>query len=266
MSKIVILTTQDLGNHITEEDLLINELKSRGHQLSIKAWETLNDEGEDLFLIRTTWNYTNYLKAFLNKLKSISDRLYNPIKLVEWNSNKKYLLELENKGHGVMPLKIASNQTEVLRAMEELDGNEFIVKPLVGASASGLVRFLKKDVPPISEEMIVQKFYPSITKGEISLFFFKGVFAYAVKKIPKQGDIRVQEEYGSTIIEYVPNGKELSNAKKIIQDIPSDWLYARVDIVPEIGLIELECIEPSLYFSKVPRSVGLFADNIESVL
>ena len=51
-----------------------------------------------------------------------------------------------------------------------------------------------------------------------------------------------------------------------VRSIPFDHLYARVDIIPEVGLIELECIEPSFYFEKYKLSAKLFADAIEKNL
>ena len=262
MKNICLLTSNKLSGYTTDDHLLEKELLSQGHKVKYKDWETLEDEGEDYFLIRTTWNYTENVSLFLEKLKTIQDRLWNPLPLVEWNSNKKYLIDLQEKGVPVIPLKNISDRSSLLAGMEELGGEEFIIKPFVGASAKGLIRFKKDELPDISGEMILQKFLPQITQGEVSLFFINKQLVYAVTKVPKEGDIRVQEEHGGSIQLHIPTDEEVDIGIQTISSIPFPWLYARVDIVPGAGLIELECIEPSFYFSKYNKSAGLLAEAL----
>lgn len=265
MKKITLLTTVNLDGFIQHDYLLAKELESRGNTVQIKPWETLEDEGEDLFIIRTTWNYTEHLSEFLSKLESIKDRLWNPLPLVKWNSNKKYLVDFFQKNLEVIPLYLAHDKKSITEAIEKLGGDEFIVKPIIGASAKGLIKFDRNTIPEIKNEMIVQKFYPQISLGEISLIYFSGEFSYAVRKTPKLGDIRVQEEHGGIISAYSPSKEDFKLAKAILKEIPGQWLYARIDIVPGVGLIELECIEPSLYFDSHKESAKLFSDAIERI-
>lgn len=263
--KISLLSCKELECHLTEEEMLVTELEALGNKVTIKNWEDFVDEGEDLFVIRTTWNYTKYLTEFLNKLETIQNRLVNSFELVKWNSNKSYLLELQEKGIQTIPLKIVENESDLQKGIDELGGDEFIVKPLVGASAWGLKRFLKTDeLPEVNEPLILQRFLKDISKGEVSLFFLKGEFAYACEKIPRAGDIRVQEEYGGFIKQIVPNASLLQIARDAVAAIEFENLYVRVDIVPGHGLIELECIEPSMYYSKTADAAKKFAQAIST--
>ena len=268
MKKIVFLTMKDIGHHIPDDDLLKEELEKMGHQVSYRSWEDLDKEikDEDFFIIRTTWNYTDHLDHYLEKLSLLGDKLWNPLPLVKWNCHKKYLLELEENGVKIIPFKIVASQAELRIAMDELGGDEFVIKPPVGASAIGLQRFKKNRQPEFSKEMMVQKFLPEITRGENSLIFCAGEFKYALKKTPKPGDIRVQEEYGSSIDPYNPTEAELENARLAIKNIPHPWLYARVDMVSGHGVIELECIEPALYFARFPGSAEMMAETIVNAL
>lgn len=266
MKKITLLSMQDLTGYPTDDHILQKALEKEGFQVSFKAWENFEDNGEDLFIIRTTWNYTEHLDEYLKRLSAIKERLWNPLKLIQWNCNKKYLLELQTKGVKIIPFYLINNQQELSAALDNLIGDEFIVKPPVGASARGLVRFTKANLPEVSEQLMVQSFLPEITRGENSLIFFDGEFKYAVKKVPKAGDIRVQEEHGGIISSYTPSDDELENAKRAVEHIPAPWLYARVDIVPGHGIIELECIEPALYFSKHPESAAMFTAVIKKQL
>jgi glutathione synthase/RimK-type ligase-like ATP-grasp enzyme len=262
MKKITLLTSLENDGYIHDDNLLVNELEASGYMVQSKAWETLQDEGEDLFIIRTAWNYTEHLEEFFKCLESIKDRLWNPLSLVKWNADKKYLYELYQKGLGVIPLSIADDKLSLTKSLDKLGGDEFIAKPLIGAGASGLVRFNRSNLPSIDKETIIQKFYPEITQGELSLIYFDGKFAYAVKKTPKVGEIRVQEEFGGIVSAYTPTDEQHRLGAEFVGSIPGKWLYARVDIVPGIGVIELECVEPSLFFSRCDQGAKLFIEAI----
>ncbi|MEZ4873117.1 MAG: hypothetical protein R2827_12935 [Bdellovibrionales bacterium] len=129
----------------------------------------------------------------------------------------------------------------------------------------GVEKFNRNQLPHLTEEVIVQQFYPEIVNGEISLFYFNKKFAYACRKTPKKGEIRVQEEFGGKITAYQPTQDELKWAEDILNYLPYRWLYARVDILPGKGLMELECIEPSLYFDVSPNGVHQMADAISNI-
>jgi glutathione synthase/RimK-type ligase-like ATP-grasp enzyme len=266
MKKITLLTSLENDGYIHDDKLLVSELEASGYIVQSKAWETLQDEGEDLFIIRTTWNYTEHFEEFVKCLESIKDRLWNPLLLVKWNADKKYLYEFYKKGLGVIPLCIADNKLSLEKSLDELGGDEFIAKPLIGAGASGLIRFTRSNPPSLNKETIIQKFFPQITQGEVSLIYFDGVFSYAVKKTPKSGEIRVQEEFGGIVSTYTPTDEEHKLAAKLIENIPGKWLYARVDIIPGIGAIELECIEPSLFFSRCDHGAKPFVEAISKYL
>jgi glutathione synthase/RimK-type ligase-like ATP-grasp enzyme len=262
MKKITLLTSLELDGYIHDDHLLVSELEVSGYFVQSKPWETLQDEGEDLFIIRTTWNYTEHFEKFVTCLESIEDRLWNPLPLIKWNANKKYLVDLYQKGLDIMPLCLAEDSMTLELSLNELGGDDFIAKPLIGASARGLIRFNRSSLPDLNEEVIIQKFYPEITKGEVSLIYFSGYYAYAVKKTPKAGDIRVQEEHGGLVTSYSPSVEELKMATDALEHIPEKWLYARVDIIPGVGIIELECIEPSLFFSRCEDGAKPFVEAI----
>ena len=54
-------------------------------------------------------------------------------------------------------------------------------------------------------------------------------------------------------------------AERALQAIPGEWLYARVDGVERNGMflvMELEVIEPSLFFAAAPLAPRLLAEAI----
>lgn len=266
MKSIVLLTSKNNEGYVHDDHLFEAELRNRGYAPEVQAWEELQDNGQDLFLVRTTWNYTEHLDAFLAKLALVEGRLWNPLPLIKWNADKRYLLELADKGLWVAPVCLASDRDSLVQAMQKLGGNEFIVKPPVGASARGVTRFRSDELPSIQTEMLVQRFHQEIFTGEISLIYFAGRFAWAAKKTPKQGDIRVQEEFGGHLEAYQPTAAELAAADAILAAIPEKWLYARVDFIAGVGLIELECIEPGLFFKTCSDGPAKMIAAIESMV
>jgi hypothetical protein len=83
------------------------------------------------------------------------------------------------------------------------------------------------------------------------MIFFNGKFSHAVVKKPKDGDFRVQRQYGGKYELFTPGNDLLATAEKIIAQVPQQLLYARVDgvmIKNDFHLMELELIEPDLYF------------------
>ena len=80
--------------------------------------------------------------------------------------------------------------------------------------------------------------------------------------MPKPGDFRVQEEHGAEILSYQAQPWELTHAQNTVDAIAEDLLYARVDAVAfkqSWLLMELELIEPSLYFRTDLQSANRFA-------
>jgi len=63
--------------------------------------------------------------------------------------------------------------------------------------------------------------------------------------------------------------KELSYCDNLIASVGGDLAYARVDIVPINGnptLMELELIDPSLFFNARPAAADLLAEQVEMEL
>ncbi|MGY8690993.1 MAG: hypothetical protein ACKVHP_25045 [Verrucomicrobiales bacterium] len=116
--------------------------------------------------------------------------------------------------------------------------------------------------------MMLQPFIPDvIATGEHSLFYFGGQFSHCVLKTPTTGDFRVQEEHGGLIETAVPAKDLLAAGQRVIDAIGTSLLYARVDLVrmPDgaPALMEVELIEPSLYFNYDDLSPVKFAEALD---
>ena len=115
--------------------------------------------------------------------------------------------------------------------------------------------------------MLFQEFqYQIQSKGEMSLIMINGHFTHAVLKKAKNGDFRVQDDFGGTVEDYLPNKEEIAFAEKAIAACPEKTTYGRVDIFYDnnnlLSLGELELIEPELWFRKHHSAADKLADAI----
>jgi glutathione synthase/RimK-type ligase-like ATP-grasp enzyme len=118
-------------------------------------------------------------------------------------------------------------------------------------------------------DVIVQPYAPSVVRGETSLVFFGGELSHAVRKVPKDGDYRVQALHGGTEEVHEATAGELEVAAAAMALAPDELSYARVDFIEVQGqatLMELELIEPDLFLRTSPGAVERCVGMVESRL
>jgi glutathione synthase/RimK-type ligase-like ATP-grasp enzyme len=273
------LSCQDLTGYVHDDQIATKYLAETGeYKVTTIPWDNDANWSEfDLVVIRTTWDYTQRPKEFVEKLKFISSqtKLINTPEIVEWNCHKKYLKELESKGVKIVPTKIFNYPCEIT-SPTEWKAQRFIIKPAISATSYKTMivteselksEKLKNELFP--GDWLLQPFLENIGEGEISLVFFQKEFSHSLIKIPKAGDFRVQEEFGGEVHSFTPDQKLINLAEHIIQSIPFDLKYGRVDLVKsgeEYLLMELELIEPSLYLRTHDQAVINFERALRSAL
>ena len=101
-NKVALLSTDNLENFFTYDKLLIEPMKNIGWIAEEISWrnEKVNWNDYDAVIVRSTWDYQNDFKKFLNVLEKIDkvSHLENDFELMKWNMNKNYLYDLESKG------------------------------------------------------------------------------------------------------------------------------------------------------------------------
>jgi glutathione synthase/RimK-type ligase-like ATP-grasp enzyme len=227
-------------------------------------------------VIRSPWDYQKKPDEFMSVLETI-DRsnasLFNPLEICRWNMNKVYLRDLVARGVGTIPTIWLDrlDSAAIPQLFSDLQSERIVVKPTVGANADDtFVLSLcetqnKEEALSVfaNKPLMVQPFVEAIVnEGEYSLFYFGGEFSHAIQKIPKQDDFRVQEEHGGIICSVVASEELLRAGRLAIDAIGQPLLYARADFVrfrDGLALMELELIEPSLYFSFDEQSPERFA-------
>lgn len=281
MRQCCFLSMDSLAGYVSDDELAVKPLKKLGWNVETVSWRDKAVEWNDFeaVVIRTTWDYQREPEAFLNVLRKIDKskaRLENPLKIVEWNLSKLYLSELENAGIKIVPTVWGEEKiTEYLfkNWLLHFGSDELVIKPIVSATAEFTYR-LKDFTPELKEvfaarKYMVQPFMPNIvSEGEFSLFYFGGEYSHTILKTPKPKDFRVQEEHGGIIQSVEPNAKLLEAGRKVFEFIAPAPLYARVDFVrdwaEDFALMELELIEPALYFRMDKQAPARFARGFDS--
>jgi hypothetical protein len=239
------------------------------------AWETF-----DCVVVRSCWDYYHRPQEFLawlDRLDTCAARVWNPVSILRENSHKGYLRRLADAGVPTVPTAwLARGSQTVLRdLLHERGWSRAVVKPAVSAGAhkTWVVGVADADAKqaPLDElvaagDVLVQPFLPTIeTAGEWSVVFCGGSYSHAVLKHPRPGEFRVQNDFGGSARSVAASGALQAQCRRILDQIEGACLYARVDGIELEGvftLMELELIEPALFFSTDALAASRFVDAL----
>ena len=160
-----------------------------------------------------------------------------------------------------------------------------MIKPSVSAGAFRTARLAKGSLAAMQTlaETIVQDSHALIqpfmaevlTAGEWSFLFFGDEFSHAVVKQPKAGDFRVQFTHGGRHRKAEPAPEVLRQAVQVLRasrrakGCGGDRLYTRVDGIVrgnDFLCIEVELIEPYLFFEEDDEAPQRFVDALDALL
>jgi glutathione synthase/RimK-type ligase-like ATP-grasp enzyme len=251
-------------------------LRMGGIEVEPRPWTEPGDlDGFDLVMPLVAWGYhaaPDRWHALLDRLEGENRNVFNPVPLLRWNSDKRYLAELGRRGLSVIPTRIAERLDELALADARAEyGNELVIKPPISASADGTHRLGADD--PLPEEsrgraMMIQPFLRSVAEeGEYSIMFFGGEYSHSIVKRPKAGDYRVQPHLGGSEQACPPPPGAIDLARAALAAAPAKAVYARVDMIRDgsggLAIIELELIEPALWLQHAPDKT-MFASAVRS--
>lgn len=269
----------DLGGYVSDDELAIEPLNKLGWNVTTLSWRQTVRSWDDFaaVVIRTPWDYQespDQFLAVLDEIEGSTARLENPLSIVRWNTDKRYLREMETRGCRIVPTiwDAAYTPNDFAIWQDHFGVHELIIKPNVSATARHTYRL--SDYDPLladvfrARRFMVQPFMPKIVaEGEYSLFYFNGLLSHAINKSPTPGDFRVQEEHGGIITSVVPDDDLRRVSDEILAMIRESLLYARIDLVrddqDQFRLMELELIEPALYLRTDPNAPAAFAAAID---
>ena len=278
------LTMANADGWIIDAGLGFTPLEAMGWVIEEVPWRAGDSDWDsfDAVYLGTPWDYPEDPQRFMAVLESIdrsSAVLVNDIALVRWTLSKSYLRDLQDRGMAIVPSYWGNDLSlDVLHdACDGFDVDKIVVKPVINTNATHTFLLDCEQLPDRVAELreifdkrsfVIQPFIEDIqSSGESSLFYFGGQFSHAIQKIPKQGDFRVQEEYGAEITAVEPEPMQLDAGKQLMQLVDPVPVYARADFVPGPGggylLMELEVIEPSLYLRMDTGAPQRFAEAFD---
>ena len=256
-------------------DVEAGVLRAAGIEVEARAWTEPGELGGfDLVMPLVVWGYhfdPAHWHGLLDRLEREKTPVANPVPLLRWNSDKRYLAELGERGLAVIPTRMVESLDErALKASREDYGDTLIVKPPVSAAADGTYKLGAEDPVPqavLGRAMMVQPFLPSIgQEGDYSVMLFGGKFSHSIVKRPKAGDYRVQPHLGGTEYPCDPPEGAVELADAALAAAPAEAAYARVDMVRDeagkLAIIELELIEPALWLQHAPDKGASFASAV----
>ena len=278
---IALLTCEKFPNLYEADQPLIPELAKHDITAEATVWDdpTIDWLQFDFLIFRNTWDYYEKEAAFnlwLDRIEALKIPTLNAFEIIKANKHKFYLRDLEAQGIGIIPT-IFIDKTDALNLRDLIPPHwqKMIIKPAFSAGSYQTGAFSLVDIDSINEkykpiaaskELLLQEFMPEIQAlGETSLIFFNKKFSHAVNKKPADGDFRIQVQFGGKYALINPNPELIEQAQNIVNTFLYPLLYARVDgivINNKLHLMEVECIEPDLYFNIHQNARKTFVNSI----
>lgn len=267
-----------------DEDLppLLEALERAGVECGLCDWTDpeVDWASWDAAVIRSPWDYFHDLDAFLAWAGEVDaqTRLLNPLPVVRWSCDKRYLRDLTKAGVPVVPTRFVEPGEEV-----PAPSGDVVVKPAVGAGSNDALR-----VRPGSEDAarrhieaiiasgraaMIQPYLSGVdAAGETGLLFAGGAFSHAVRKgaiLDAEEVVFVEGLYAEEDISpRTPSAAELAVAHRALAVAPGATTYARIDLIPGPDgspvVLEVEMVEPSLFLHTAPGAAERFAVAISS--
>ena len=276
----VTLVTCRAHPRLPEDDqFLLAALERCGVRHRVAIWDDPDVDWSEspVTLLRAAWDSHLNPPGFIAWLNGLGGQthLLNTPSLVKWNFDKRYLVELREKGQYVVPTAILTSASEaaIAQALQQIPAAQIVVKPRFGADAYGVTR-----LPPKPEAiaahferfgtnggLLIQPFIPGVElERERSLVFIGGQFSHSLYRNPfGSGPTRQTPDNV-----HIPTTEELSCCRELLGSLPR-LTYARVDLLPLNGrpaLMELEIIDPSLFFKAQPSAADALAAEVQAAL
>lgn len=280
-----------------DDQLLVDELRRRSHQVSAVVWGEETSRLSDRFdrlIVRSPWDYQDsdeQRQGFLRWLKELAATglvVENEPALMLWLMDKNYLLDFAAVGVSIVPTQLVPvGESHELESFLEQHGPA-IIKPAVSAAGAGLefipdrqsARAFQSEFTARCQRgaQLVQPFLPEIqTNGEWSLVYLGGEYSHGIHKLPARGQIMVHAERGGSLRFADPPSVVREIGNQTAAAVPQAFahrvgaacrmpLYLRIDVIETATgclLSECEGVEPELFFRARPNSTARFAELVD---
>jgi hypothetical protein len=259
-----------------EGPLLVAALAEVGLEAETVVWNdpSVRWTDYDLVLANGIWDNIRHVDTFVRWTETLERdgvRVANSPATLRWNLDKRYLGQLEAAGVPAVPT-IWVDQPSIV----ELDG-EVVVKPTVSGGGHHTARYQSHehdearrhidDLLASGRVAMVQPYQPLVDEeGEVGLIFVGGAYSHAIHKGPmiRRGAGPLDDLIDNQVVVPTTPADDLIGlglqAVTAAEQILGPTTYARVDTVRGAGgtplLLELELLDPLLFFAGQPEKVG----------
>lgn len=273
-----------------DDDALLAALRARGVAASWQPWDDAAFPWNemDLIVARTVWDYSLRHDEFIGWLDGLTAPVENDKGLLRWNSDKRYLDDLLEEGLPVVPTRFVEPGGRPPPITSEV-----VIKPTISAGGRLTGRFspasaaaaheLIAGIGNAGKTAMVQPYLAAVeSRGETAVVMIDGEISHVLRKAAILGPDEVApvraDSLGVAERMYDPDlvlassasEAEIDLAERILGEVRRRFdvtpLYARVDMLAGADdaplLLELEAIEPNLYFEQAPEAPELLADAI----
>lgn len=273
MPPVLIASCADAAGRDEDEPLLLAALAGAGLTAAPADWADPDVDwaAADLVVVRSTWDYAPRRDEFLAWARRVAaaTTLLNPVEVLEWNTDKRYLAELAAAGLPVVPTAWVTGAGELPGALTRWDG-DVVVKPVVSAGARDTARFpaagrdraaaFAHRLLDAGRPVMVQPYLERLdAEGETGLVHLDGTYSHAFGKaaLLAAGPLGPGLFAAETITARTATGEQRALADAVLAAVRARTgaapLYARVDLVPGPDgrplVLELELTEPSLFLA-----------------
>jgi glutathione synthase/RimK-type ligase-like ATP-grasp enzyme len=275
---IVLATCRRWPELSASDRRLADALQARGWTIASAPWNGAFEPFAEAraVVLRSTWDYHEAPAAYLAWLERLPPRCtFNAPELVRWNLSKRYLLDLAGRGAPLPRTReAAADPAAIAGALDALNVQDAVLKPVVGASGFGVERVRRGDearaltrlrAHKCTEHVLVQEFVAGIEAGEVCGVFFDGAFCHALRRLPAPGEFRVNSQFGGRMEAATLPAEVVARMRAVLALLPSVPVYARVDGVVhgrDLVLMEVELNEPALGLELAPLAAERFADAL----
>jgi len=279
--RVALVTCRALPGLSDDDQVALPALAQAGIDAEPVVWNdpTVAWARYDAVIVRSAWDYYHHpaeFAAWIDRMAVEAVALWNPAAVLRANLDKRYLRALESQGVAIVPtVWLEPGDAPDIAALLAARGwAEAVVKPVISAAAHRTHRVTASsqrlvDAAVQGGAAMLQPYLAEIeTAGEWSVIHVGGAYSHAVRKRPRAGDFRVQPQHGGLATREEPPHAVRAAVDRLLALVPEPLLYARVDGVESGGrflLMEMELIEPRLFFVAAPDAAPRFAAAVAAL-
>ncbi len=279
--KVIALITDNEHRDLTASDqIYADALREAGCDVQAVVWDDPTwlqkdgPENTDAVIFRSawdTWQSDDRHKQFLSFIETVDARaphLFNSADILRWCLMKTGMDDLAALGIDLPKTVAISKPEEAERILIKQGWSKAVLKPAIGGSGYGVTliesgKDIAAELPSTPGPWLVQEFLPEIRDGELNVVLFNGQVSHMIRKVPAEGEWRSNWAFKPnwTCVPVEPAAADV--AQRTLGLFSSPPLYARVDgvmIEDRFVVLELELVDPSLFFIFEPEAAKRFAE------